>query len=145
MKRRAQAQYYGNWRVGHVCSMGLELEGLDRRQERLANDFLLREIVTCASPVTPGEQAKAAGFLAARVLPVDGYRIRNSLFLSVRMGYFCVCNASDPSLAFALLQQLLRTPAAAAINVVENEDAARVLAEAPCLPVDVGVAVVYSH
>ena len=30
----------------------------------------------------------------------------------------------------ALCQQLLRTPAAAAVNVVENEDAARVLAEA---------------
>jgi len=61
-----------------------------------------------STDVKRGEQAKAAGFLAARVLPVDGYRIRNSLFLS----------------------QLLRTPAAAAINVVENEDAARVLAEA---------------
>merc|ERR1712139_689196 len=50
---------------------------------------------------------KSASFLAARVLPVDAYKIRNSLFLS----------------------QLLRMPAAAAINVVENEDAARIYEE----------------
>jgi CPW-WPC domain-containing protein len=46
----------------------------------------------------------SAAFLAARVLPVDGYRIRNSLFLS----------------------QLLRMPASAALNIVEQEDASRV-------------------
>lgn len=46
----------------------------------------------------------SAAFLAARVLPVDGYRIRNSLFLS----------------------QLLRMPATASLNVVEQEDANRV-------------------
>lgn len=45
-------------------------------------------------------QQKSTSFLAARVLPVDAYKIRNSLFLS----------------------QLLRMPAAAAVNVVEHED-----------------------
>jgi len=50
------------------------------------------------------QRPKSLGFLSARVLPVDGYRIRNSLFLS----------------------QLLRMPAAAAVNVVEQEDANRI-------------------
>lgn len=61
----------------------------------------------CKGPGCSAE-AKSASFLAARVLPVDAYKVRNSLFLS----------------------QVLRMPAAAAINVVENEDAARMYEEA---------------
>lgn len=60
------------------------------------------------SPSGSSPHAKSTNFLATRVLPVDGYKVRNSLFLS----------------------QLLRTPAAAAVNVLENEDAARMLEEA---------------
>ena len=30
-------------------------------------------------------QVKSTNFLATRVLPVDGYKVRNSLFLSVRL------------------------------------------------------------
>jgi len=50
----------------------------------------------------------SASFLSARVLPVDSYKIRNSLFLS----------------------QPLRMPAAAAVNVIENEDTSRMYEEA---------------
>jgi len=55
-----------------------------------------------------GHHLKATSFLAARVLPVDAYKIRNSLFLS----------------------QLLRMLAAAAVNVVEQEDSNRIYEEA---------------
>lgn len=51
---------------------------------------------------------KQAMFLSARVLPVDGYRVRNSLYLT----------------------QLMRSPAAASVNVIEAEDAPRMYEEA---------------
>jgi len=57
--------------------------------------------------VAPGPR-KSLSFLAARVLPVDAYKVRNSLFLS----------------------QLLRMPAAASVNIVEQEDASRMYEEA---------------
>lgn len=58
--------------------------------------------------IAGGRRLRSTSFLASRVLPVDGYRIRNSLYLT----------------------QLLRMPAAAAVNVVEHEDAQRIYEEA---------------
>ena len=52
--------------------------------------------------------AKPAGFLAARALPVDGYKIRNSLYLT----------------------QPLRSPAQAALNVISREDTSLMQEEA---------------
>lgn len=49
------------------------------------------------------EKPKATSFLSSRVLPVDAFKLRNSLFLT----------------------QPLRSPAAAAINIVEHEDVSK--------------------
>ena len=74
-------------------------------------------------------QVKSTNFLATRVLPVDAYKVRNSLFLSVRL--FCPdrCVVHGLDLLNSCCQQLLRTPAAADVNVLENEDAARMFEE----------------
>lgn len=55
-----------------------------------------------------GHGLRSASFLAARVIPETRYKIRNSLYLT----------------------QLLRSPAQASINVVEQEDPQRVYEEA---------------
>jgi len=51
---------------------------------------------------------KSVSFLASKVLPVDAYKIRNSLYLT----------------------QSLRSPAQAAVNVVSKEDVAKAQEEA---------------
>jgi hypothetical protein len=72
--------------------------------------LLLLGIVAAASDSNDaaGGQLGSASFLAARVLPVDAYKIRNGLFLS----------------------QPLRIPAAASVNVLETEDTTKMYEKA---------------
>ena len=55
-----------------------------------------------------GQQSKSVSFLASKVLPVDAYKIRNSLYVT----------------------QPLRAPAQAAVNVISKEDVGKMGEEA---------------
>lgn len=66
-------------------------------------------------------------FLSARSLPVDSYKIRNSLFDTVCTFMYINKCAYTESVG---LQQLLRTPAQAAVNIIEKEDVAAMQDEA---------------
>ena len=66
-------------------------------------------------------KSKAQSFLASRVLPVDPLKIRNSLFLTV-----CGCTFLLPSsgryISVCYCKQPMRSPAMAAVNIIERED-----------------------
>ncbi|CAJ1442324.1 unnamed protein product [Effrenium voratum] len=73
----------------------------------LAHSDSAKQRLLASVPGSPTGRGSAS-FLASKVMPVDGFKIRNSLFLT----------------------QLLRSPAQASVNVIEKEDVANMKSKA---------------
>ena len=84
----------------------------------MSNQFIMLFCVCVGFGVADVEPSFPTAFLASRVLPVDAYKIRNSLYLTVSRYFKLVSFVLFPS----VVQQSMREPPQAAVNVIEQED-----------------------